>query len=310
MKAWLNFAAVCVIEVCSAACTYDNGGVNVGPGPAGTGGSSSTERPPPGGTASGGSGAGGTAGGSGMVGISSTPPPPPVPVDAALAPAADAAAPAPVPPDAAPDVLLPPSRPPDAPPSAEPDPFCPATPDLAVCLRFESQLLDESPNHLPVGGSGARFAAGRAGQALDAHTNTRVTIPESPALDAAAITVDAWVNARDLGRRMAVVDNPGQYAMIVLGSGSVMCSGRGGYALRGNTLTPGRWTHLACSFDATTVTLWVDGEMALQRPAGPVATEYTMGVRIGWEDENNTHFDGLIDNLRIWRVVRPADPIR
>ncbi len=250
MKTWLFFAAVCVIEICSTGCQYDNGGVNVSGMPAagGTGGTADPERPPPGGSASGGSGTGGTAGSGGSVGVSSVPPTP-VKMDAAPAPAADAAAPAPLPPDAAPD-STPPPLPPDAAPSADPDPFCPATPDLAVCLRFESKLLDESPNQLMVGGS-ARYAPGVSGQALEPSPNSRVAIPESAALDSGAITIEAWVNARELGRRMDIVQNAGQYTMVVLGSGSVMCSGRGGYALRSNTVTPGRWIHLACIFEAT-----------------------------------------------------------
>ena len=146
-----------------------------------------------------------------------------------------------------------------------------------------------------------------SGQALDPGPNSRVAIPESAALDSGAITVEAWVNARALGRRMDIVQNAGQYSMVVLGSGSVMCSGRGGYALRTDTVTPGRWIHLACIFEATTTSLWLDGQMVLQRPAGPVATEYTQGVRIGWGEEADTHFDGRIDSVRIWRVARPPE---
>jgi hypothetical protein len=200
----------------------------------------------------------------------------------------------------------------DAAPSADPDPFCPATPDLALCLRFESALVDESPNHLNVRGSRPRFAQGRAGMALDPEGNVRVNVPESPALDAPAITIEVWVNARGLGpRRTAIVDNPEQYALVILPSGSVMCSGRGGYALRTNGLTPGRWTHLACTFDATTVTTWIDGQVVGQSPAGPVATESNLGLMIGWEDRPGSGaFDGLIDNLRIWRAVRAPNPTR
>jgi hypothetical protein len=254
--------------------------------------------------------AGTGTGGSGSVGISSVPPRPPAQVDAAPAPtpAVDAALPAPMP-DAAPVSPPPPPPPPDAAPTTGPDPFCPATPDLAACLRFESRLQDDSPNHLMVEGS-ARYAPGVSGQAMDPGPNSRVSIPESPQLDSAAITVEAWVNARELGRRMDIVNNAGQYSMVVLASGSVMCSGRGGYALRTATVTPGRWIHLACVYEAATTTLWVDGQMVLQRPAGPVATESLQGVRIGWGEEPNTHFDGLIDSLRIWRVARRPDATR
>jgi hypothetical protein len=234
----------------------------------------------------------------------------PTKVDAASAPAADAAGPAPPPPDAAPD-STPAPLPVDAPP-AGPDPFCPATADLALCLRFESALLDESPNHLDVRASRPRFAQGRAGMALDPAGNVRVTIPESPVLDAPAITIEAWVNARALGpRRTAIIDNPEQYALVILPSGSVMCSGRGGYALRTNGLSPGQWTHLACTFDATTVTAWIDGQMVGQSPAGPVATESNLGLMIGWEDRPGSGaFDGLIDDLRIWRAARAPNPTR
>lgn len=224
---------------------------------------------------------------------------PAVATDASVSGPADASVP-----DAGPWPSGPPA--PASPPDAG-DPTmgtCPDDPNLAVCLRFEAKLADESPNRLPVEGRNVRFQAGRTGLAAEIAAPNRIGLPESPALDAATITLEAQVNPETLGRRMPVVENPGQYGLYILASGSAMCSGQGGYALRSAAITPGRWTHVLCTFDATSITLWIDGQKAATGTAGPVATAPTQGLRIGWEDVPYRHFEGLIDNVRVWRVLR------
>ncbi len=191
-----------------------------------------------------------------------------------------------------------------APTLIDPRTGCPSDPTLAVCLRFEGDLKDESPSALAVESRSVRFERGPSGLAIDVGPQSRIILPDSPLLDAPTITIEAQVNARPLTRRMGVIENPGQYGLYVLPSGSVMCSGRGGYALRSDAITPGRWTHLLCTFDDTSIALWVDGTRVAMGAGGPVATDRSDGLRIGWEDEPGRHFDGLIDNVRVWRSLR------
>ena len=303
MAALVLVAAIC-LEV---GCQHDGSGIGpVEPPRQGEGGSGGTgpapgraDRPPAGGTAGGLEEPGGLPADAGSA--EAVPPDAAGSVEAGIAPdgrvgatgapAADAS----VPSDGAPS-------------SPEAAAFCPPTPDLALCLRFESGLVDESTHGLPVQGQG-RFAPGAEGRALQVGPQDRYVVPESPVLDSESIVLEATVRADGLGRRMGILDNPGQYGLYVLPSGNVMCSGRGGYALEGS-LVPERWTRLRCTFDTSRVVLWIDGNRVAEGPSAPLATARTDGLRIGWEEEPGRFFQGLIDNVRIWRTLPAAGASR
>jgi hypothetical protein len=191
------------------------------------------------------------------------------------------------------------------PPSADPVAGCPADPDLALCLPFEGGLRDESPRHLAVESDELDLVPGPSGMAAALTPRSRVLVPEVPDLDAAAVTIEVSVNLPALPSRMTVIENPGQYSLVILPSGSAMCSGRGGYALATSAVTPDRWVHLLCTFDGSSIALWVDGTRRAQGPGLPLPSDRTKGTRIGWDDDPPNQFVGLIDDLRIWRAIRP-----
>jgi hypothetical protein len=236
------------------------------------------------------------------VGISSTPPP--VMPDAA-APPPDAAPP---PPDAAP---LPPDAPPPAPPpTADPAGMCPQGPDLALCLRFEGAVVDESQYRHKLVASGVGFAAGPAGMAASVGVGSEIVVPESAAFDSDAVTIEAWVQPRAIGRTMGIVDRDNRYSLSILGSGSVMCSGFGDYALQGSVMAAGVWRSVACTFDSGAITLYVDGVNVKQVSAkhglgggGPT------GLNVGASNPSREKLDGLIDNVRVWRSVRTPQQV-
>lgn len=74
---------------------------------------------------------------------------------------------------------------------------------------------------------------------------------------------------------------------------------------------PGAWTHLAGTFDGTTLRLYVDGAL-VGESAGPPpyfsALEWTIGagIDVGVAD---THFAGGLDELRLYRGALTADDI-
>jgi hypothetical protein len=185
---------------------------------------------------------------------------------------------------------------------------CPADPELALCLRFEGRLVDESPVPLAVQGRALRFVPGASGLAAELGADSQLTIEESPRLDATTMTLEVRVNPRALGDRMTIVGNPGQYTLVVLASGSAMCSAAGGYALETEAVRAGSWTRLRCVFDGQNVRLWVDGRLAAMGPSLPLHTDRPHGLRIGWDDLPARPFTGLVDELRVWREARPPGP--
>ncbi len=225
-------------------------------------------------------------------------------------------APGPTPPPPSPPAQTPPpatSPPPSSPPPAPTPPSagpgasgCPDDPDLVLCLGFEGRAVDESPAHLPIEGTPLGFEPGPSGQAARLGPGGHLTIAETPVLDSQTITVQASVRPAALGRTMTVVENPGQYSLVIMASGSVMCgAGSNGQLLQPRAVLAGIWTQLRCVFEDGRVTLWVDGQLMAATFVGPLNTSRTAGLHIGWDDDPPRPYEGLIDDLRIWRTGRP-----
>ena len=71
----------------------------------------------------------------------------------------------------------------------------------------------------------------------------------------------------------------------------------------------GKWHHLAYTYDRTTHTLYVDGVVvATSTAAGDVRTPNQ--VWLGTIDGSNELYQGLIDEVRVWSLVRSAADIQ
>jgi hypothetical protein len=292
----MNRPALAVCLLLLGACQFDEGGTGLTPPPETTTGPAPIARldalPAP------------------TPDAASPYPPPPGPgrppastPDAAAADTA-VAPPAPPPPAAPPPAPVPPPvAMPPAPPS---QPGCPADPDLALGLRFEGQTVDESPARLPIMGQPLGYERGASGQAAELGPGGHLTIAESPALDSEAITLEAAVYLPELDRSMMVMENPGQYALVITDSGGVFCgAGANGLVYRGGAVRAGAWIQLHCVLEAGRIRLWVDGQLSEMATEGPLATSRTSGLRIGWDDDPVRPFSGLMDEVRVWRSGRP-----
>jgi hypothetical protein len=69
------------------------------------------------------------------------------------------------------------------------------------------------------------------------------------------------------------------------------------------------WTHLALTYDGTTIRLYVNGvQVATVATSGAVATS-TGALRIGGNTVWGEYWTGKIDEIRIYNVVRTATEI-
>jgi hypothetical protein len=189
---------------------------------------------------------------------------------------------------------------------------CPARADLALCVPFEGSVVDESPNHLALETRGVSFASGGpGGEAADLGATSLIKLPDNPLFDLQAVTVEAWVNPRTITARMGVVDYNGQYGLILLAGGAPMCVGsNGGPAVLGAPIVAGVWTSLACAIDATSTSLWVNGtKVGSGVRTAPLRTASIAGITLGSDGPDGNPFDGLLDNVRIWKTVRAAADI-
>jgi Concanavalin A-like lectin/glucanases superfamily/Carboxypeptidase regulatory-like domain len=73
-----------------------------------------------------------------------------------------------------------------------------------------------------------------------------------------------------------------------------------------NVLTLGEWNHVATTYDGTNYRVYVNGNVVgtFARAGVPLAAP------VRWIGKMNSHFDGKIDDVRIWNTVRSAQEIR
>jgi hypothetical protein len=185
--------------------------------------------------------------------------------------------------------------------------LCPRISDLALCLRFEGEAIDESSRLHPLAVENVAFEAGLSRLAGSFGPPGGIEVPESAALDSARVTIEAWINPRTLpaaGTQSGVIDNNGQYGMFLRPDGNVVCIGRGIVTAVG-AVAPGVWHSVACTFDETALSIYVDGVRQSQvLSLGPLLGAGTTGTSIGRDNPEGGSYDGLLDNVRIWRTIR------
>jgi hypothetical protein len=138
---------------------------------------------------------------------------------------------------------------------------------------------------------------------------------ETTLLDLEQFTVEAWIDqlASTNGSNVTVVNNVLQYGLFVDTANEPTCAyfaSRLFVAPAVTPLQPNQWTHLACTYDGTRLTLYINGTMAAQiAEGGALSTGGSNGTGIGSDAVNvdpMNHYVGLIDGLRVFSAARTA----
>jgi hypothetical protein len=184
-------------------------------------------------------------------------------------------------------------------------------------------LSDASGNsrHGSISGGAIWTAAGRFGGALSFDgVNDLVTVPDADALDlTAGLTLEAWVNPSAVTGYTTVVlkERPNGLVYALYASDN---TGRppAGYvnrttdvsALGNSTLPLNAWSHLAFTYDATTLRMYVNGtQVGTRAMTGDIRTSTGM-LRIGGNAVWGEYFKGLIDEVRMYSRALSASEIQ
>ena len=158
--------------------------------------------------------------------------------------------------------------------------------------------------------------AGRFGNALSFNgTNALVTINDSNSLDlTTGMTLEAWVQpsvSNGLWRTAILKERPGGlayslYAGLPSGPPASYITRTGtssDVGVDGTTALPlNTWSHLAATYDGTTIRLYVNGNLNSSLAAAGSITTSTSPLRIGGNTIWSEYFVGLIDEVRIYNV--------
>lgn len=163
--------------------------------------------------------------------------------------------------------------------------------------------LQDGNNGTLVGGT--TFAPGKVAQAFSFDgVGDWVNVPDADNLDIPTqITIDAWINPTALGGRIVDKMTPGEpdgYLLDILG-GKLRFVFGGQEVIGNTTLTTGTFTHVAGTYDFTTLRVFVNGVEDGNLPMEEVsAAPNDLPLRIGADQTGATTFTGLIDEVEIF----------
>ena len=107
------------------------------------------------------------------------------------------------------------------------------------------------------------FPSGKVGNAMQFASNSAADVAESALWDMTAITIEAWMNrrcCRRRGARMGILDKNGQYDSSSTSNGRLVCAIVNGISAQFDADIPtNAWTHVACTYDGTTTTIYANG---------------------------------------------------
>ena len=142
-------------------------------------------------------------------------------------------------------------------------------------------------------------------------TDDRVTIADNAAFDfSSGFTAEAWINPDVLGTQTYLsqyASSQEAFAFILLSSGkiefTVTTDGNTDQYFESTTsITAGSWSHIALTFDGSTMRAYINGVAAGTKSVSGTMFNSTAPIEIG--ARNNAHFfNGNIDEVRIWSKV-------
>jgi hypothetical protein len=212
------------------------------------------------------------------------------------------------------DMAPPDMAPPDMAPPAV---FCdPTDVHTIACYELDGSAADNSANHLDATATNVSFVPGQVGMAMQLASNSQVSVGDSRLFDITELTIEAWIKPSQLppiNSRAGIVDVEGQYGFFLFPGTVLSCILVGGPTVTANltAVAINRWTHVACTYDRNTSTIYVDGLPIIQASgSGLLATNGTTGMSIGANNPPGTgdRLIGQIDQVRLMdRARSPAD---
>jgi Concanavalin A-like lectin/glucanases superfamily len=177
-------------------------------------------------------------------------------------------------------------------------------------------------NGVTLGQTGAMSAAANKAASFDG-TDDRVVTPYAAALNPSQFTVEAWAKPSSGGAYRTLVAETYEIGGVYRGMGmyvspsntwrAYLNNGAGQTVLNGPTVRFGEWTHVAWSYDGTTLKMYINGTLVASA-AGSFSANTSAPLSLGmWSSDNSTWYDpfsGLIDDVSLYSSALTAAKIR
>lgn len=189
---------------------------------------------------------------------------------------------------------------------------CPVDPNLRACIRFDEDVagtyVDGSGYANTVTHTNALLVPGVTNAAAHSAPTAHYQMADSASLDLTnAMTIEVWARLDSLpaGGRAGIIDNDGQYGLILYPTEGLRCTNAIGQA-PAVVVPTGVWFHAACVWNGTMMTVYIDGMPASATSLSgtmPTANTNPVGL-LNTSPVFDEPMDGAVDNLRIWSSAR------
>jgi chitodextrinase len=160
--------------------------------------------------------------------------------------------------------------------------------------------------------------AGKNGNALSFNgTSARVIIADAASLHlSSAMTLEAWVrpSTTSSGWRDIIYRGNDDYYLATFNAvpvgGLTLTSSTNSNTFGSSALPANTWTHVAQTFDGSTVTLYVNGVQVAATAITGSIQDATNPLEIGSDHIYGQYFQGLIDDVRVYNVALTASQIQ
>ncbi len=151
----------------------------------------------------------------------------------------------------------------------------------------------------------------------------RVVVPDSPSLhpQTGDITIEAWVNVASDPKTWSnagpMAFKQSAYQWAVENNSGALWLGIWGGRLESEGIHDfadmlGEWHHAAATYDDVTqiAQIYLDGRLIIQGLIAATIDPASSVLYIGYKADDNSWYHGIIDEVRIWDVVRTQEEIR
>lgn len=182
--------------------------------------------------------------------------------------------------------------------------------DLLFCLAFEGAARDLSANAVVVTGEPS-LMAGPDGLAYWVKNAVGLQTPAVSSFVSERLTLDMWVKLSALPetQTQVLVAVPDVIALSLTGKGELVCDVgniRATATLRDVPLH--KWQGVACVYDGTSITMYINGITAGSRSDSGFAPAVTKAPLFVGSAPDFDPFTGGLDNVRLWRRrLKPAE---
>jgi len=194
-----------------------------------------------------------------------------------------------------------------------------AVPGLVAAYSFDEgdgpRVSDASGNGNAGYIANAVWSEGRFGSALEFSGKGWVTIRAAQALDATGeMTLQAWIypTQRETAWRDVITraTSGGESGFSLPAASSTAPPGEG-WVVKGKArLVPGRWSHLATTYDGRVQRLYINGALVASRPLSRTKVAEPGALHVGGSPIWGDRFKGKIDEVRVYNRALTAEEIR